>query len=68
MLYRKWVFGDEKKFTKKMAPPPNWEKICRICTNEDLDSILIFSEEGKKLFLEAKIKKYLYITVSNGKS
>lgn len=48
----------------KMGTAPNLEKLCRICTAEQTDNILIFSEEGKKLYLEAKMKKYLHIAVS----
>ncbi|KAJ9597621.1 hypothetical protein L9F63_011527 [Diploptera punctata] len=47
-----------------MGTAPNLEKLCRICTAEQTDNILIFSEEGKKLYLEAKMKKYLHIAVS----
>lgn len=39
------------------------DRLCRICTVE-ADGICIFSEEGKRNKLEAKIKKYLYIAVS----
>lgn len=49
----------------KMGTAPNLEKLCRICTAEQTDNILIFSEEGKKLYLEAKMKKYLHIVVSS---
>lgn len=48
-----------------MGTAPNLEKLCRICTAEQTDNILIFSEEGKKLYLEAKMKKYLHIAVSS---
>ncbi|XP_023715624.1 zinc finger protein 2 isoform X1 [Cryptotermes secundus] len=47
-----------------MGTAPNLDKLCRICTDEQTDNILIFSEEGKKLYLEAKMKKYLHIAVS----
>ncbi|KAG8229646.1 hypothetical protein J437_LFUL008578 [Ladona fulva] len=40
------------------------DKLCRICTAEQEEGIFIFGEEGKRLFLEAKMKKYLYIAVS----
>ncbi|XP_046382527.1 zinc finger protein OZF-like isoform X1 [Ischnura elegans] len=40
------------------------DKLCRICTAEQDEGIFIFGEEGKRLFLEAKMKKYLYIAVS----
>lgn len=39
------------------------DRLCRICTVET-DGICIFSEEGIRNKLEAKIKKYLYIAVS----
>lgn len=45
--------GENKKF----------DRLCRICTVE-AGGICIFSEEGKRNKLEAKIKKYLYIAVS----
>ncbi|XP_067010599.2 zinc finger protein 628 [Anabrus simplex] len=51
-----------------MGTAPNLDKLCRICTAEQTDGILIFSEDGKKLYLEAKMKKYLYITVSSDDS
>lgn len=36
---------------------------CRICLNDITSGVLIFSEEGKRQYLEAKVRKYLYITV-----
>lgn len=40
-----------------------FESLCRICTNKS-EGISIFSKEGKEIDLEEKIKKFLYITVS----
>lgn len=37
---------------------------CRICFENGENNISIFSEEAKRLHLQAKIRKYLYITVS----
>ncbi|KAJ8886207.1 hypothetical protein PR048_012416, partial [Dryococelus australis] len=48
-----------------MGTTSHLESLCRICAIEQTDSILIFSEEGQKLYLEAKMKKYLTITVSS---
>lgn len=36
---------------------------CRICSEDQENGILIFGDEGKELYLQAKIRKYLYITV-----
>lgn len=36
---------------------------CRICLSDLISGICIFSEEGKRQYLHAKIRKYLYITV-----
>lgn len=47
-----------------MGTASNLDKLCRICTNDQVEGVLIFSDDGKKLYLEAKMKKYLYITVS----
>lgn len=40
-------------------------KSCRICLNDITSGVLIFSEEGKRQYLQAKIRRYLYITVSS---
>lgn len=48
-----------------MGSAVNFDKLCRICTVELPDGVLIFSEIGKKLCLEAKLKKYLHISVSS---
>ncbi|KAB0800149.1 hypothetical protein PPYR_08029 [Photinus pyralis] len=37
---------------------------CRICSAELENGVLVFGEEGKKLYLQAKIRKYLYIKIS----
>ncbi|KAF5297831.1 hypothetical protein FQR65_LT09902 [Abscondita terminalis] len=37
---------------------------CRICSTELENGVLVFGEEGKKLYLQAKIRKYLYIKIS----
>lgn len=36
---------------------------CRICSVELENGVLVFGEEGKQMYLQAKIRKYLYITV-----
>ncbi|XP_049776927.1 zinc finger and SCAN domain-containing protein 2-like [Schistocerca cancellata] len=48
-----------------MGTVPNLDKLCRICTNENTEGVPIFGEDGKKLYLEEKIKKYLTITVTS---
>lgn len=40
-----------------------FQSLCRICTSKS-EGISIFSEEGKEISLEEKIKKFLYISVS----
>lgn len=52
-----------RKVKVKMGECKKLDRLCRICTVE-ADGICIFSEEGKRNKLEAKIKKYLYIAVS----
>ncbi|KAF5281652.1 hypothetical protein FQA39_LY17750 [Lamprigera yunnana] len=37
---------------------------CRICSAELENGVFIFGEEGKNLYLQAKIQKYLYIKIS----
>ncbi|KAK5639383.1 hypothetical protein RI129_011875 [Pyrocoelia pectoralis] len=37
---------------------------CRICSTELENGVMVFGEEGKKLYLQSKIRKYLYIKVS----
>lgn len=41
-------------------------KWCRICFSEFSSGIFLFGDEAKKLFLEAKIKKYLALSISIG--
>nr|CAD7198623.1 unnamed protein product [Timema douglasi] len=60
----KWASAERLKGVK-MGTTPNLDKLCRICTGEQTECVSIFSEEGKKLYLEAKMKKYLSITVSS---
>ncbi|GJQ68111.1 hypothetical protein Trydic_g10706 [Trypoxylus dichotomus] len=38
--------------------------LCRICSSEYENGINVFEEEGRRLYLQAKIRKYLYITIS----
>lgn len=38
--------------------------LCRICSCEYANGINIFDDEGRRLYLQAKIRKYLYINVS----
>lgn len=37
---------------------------CRICFENQEKGVYIFSDEAKELYLQTKIRKYLYITVS----
>lgn len=37
---------------------------CRICSTELENGVFVFGEEGKKMYLQAKIRKYLYIKIS----
>lgn len=39
-------------------------KQCRICISEFRDGVNLFSEEARRLFLQAKIRRYLSFTVS----
>lgn len=46
-----------------METGTTYKHACRICFEERDKGLLIFSEEGKKMYLQTKIRKYLYITV-----
>lgn len=47
-----------------MCDNSKFEQLCRICT-EEREGISIYGEEGIRNKLEAKIKSYLHIEVSN---
>lgn len=40
-------------------------KWCRICSSEFNTGIFLFGEEARRLFLHAKIRRYLALTVSS---
>lgn len=40
-----------------------YSHICRICSEDQENGVFIFGDEGKDLYLQAKIRKYLCITV-----
>lgn len=55
LFIKKVVIMETKSIFKQQA--------CRICFEDTDNGILVFSDEGKKLYLQTKIRKYIYITV-----